>query len=208
MTPARQRPVLMIDVDGVLITGRPKDGRPYDTDLEADLGVPMERLRAEFFTPHWEAIVTGREQMMDRLVPVLRRIAPALPPQAFIDYWFENDSRIDAEVLEEIRRQRREGRRVFLATNQEHLRARYLMETLRLGAEVDGILYSAALGNRKPGAAFFRLAAAGARTKSADIAFVDDALVNVEAARRAGWSAEQWTGNGHFAELIERVLSA
>jgi putative hydrolase of the HAD superfamily len=118
------RKVLMLDVDGVLVTGRPKDGRHFADDLEVDLGVSRERLQAEFFVPHWEAIVTGRAALMDRLAPVLARIAPALPVQQLVDYWFENDSRIEPEVLAAVRHYRMVGRKVFLATNQEHLRAR------------------------------------------------------------------------------------
>lgn len=198
----------MVDVDGVLVGGRPRDGKPFATDLEADLGIPLERLHAEFFAPHWEAIVTGRVPMMERLEPVLARIAPSVPAQRFLDYWFENDSRLDMDVLVAVDEARADGTRIFLATNQEHLRAAYLMETLGLAAHVDGILYSAALGDRKPGAAFFRLAAERAGATAPEIAFVDDALPNVEAARRAGWSAVHWTGSGDFAALISAALAA
>lgn len=200
------RQVLMVDVDGVLVNGRPKDGAHHATDLERDLGVPFEKLQLEFFKPHWEAIVTGRAHLMDRLVPVLERIAPSLPAQRFIDYWFENDSRIDEDIRAALRHYRANGRRVFLATNQEHLRAEYLMKTLGLGADVDGIFYSAALGERKPDTTFFRLAAAGAGVKAADIAFVDDADVNVESARKAGWAAARWTGGGNFRALVDPLL--
>jgi len=44
-----------------------------------------------------------------------------------------------------VQRLRLSGMRVFLATNQEHRRARHLMETMGLKAYVDGMLYSAAL---------------------------------------------------------------
>jgi putative hydrolase of the HAD superfamily len=197
----------MVDVDGVLVNGRPRDGRHLFADLERDLGIPLERLQAEFFKPHWEAIVTGRAALMERLVPVLARLAPALPAERFVAYWFENDSRLDHEVLEALHDFRRDGVRVFLATNQEHLRARYLMETLGLAAEVDGICYSAALGDRKPGAAFFRLAAAGAAAKPAEIAFVNDAEANVDAARKAGWAAVRWTSSdGGFRAAVEPLL--
>lgn len=197
----------MVDVDGVLVGGRPQDGKHQFTDLEADLGVPLDRLQAEFFAPHWEAIVTGRVAMMDRLIPVLARIAPSVPAERLVDYWFGNDSRIDAEVLAVLDACRSAGCRVYLATNQEHLRARYLMEQLALAEHVDGIFYSAALGERKPGAAFFRLAAQGAGVKPEHIAFVDDSIANVEAATKAGWSAAHWPGSGDFKAVIDRMLA-
>jgi putative hydrolase of the HAD superfamily len=201
------RSVLMVDVDGVLVHGRPADGKPFATDLEADLGVSLAKLQAEFFEPHWEAIVTGRAAMMDRLPQVLTRLAPAVTPQQFLNYWFENDSRLDRAMVAALRRHRAGGVKVFLATNQEHLRASWLMEKLGLAAEVDGILYSAALGDRKPGAAFYRLAAERAGAKPADIAFIDDALPNVEAARRAGWAALHWQAGSTAQDLAALLAS-
>ena len=200
------RKVLMVDVDGVLVNGRPKDGRHLFTDLEADLGLPLDRLQAEFFKPHWEAIVTGRAQLMDRLVPVLARITPALPAERFVAYWFKNDSRVDEDIRAALRHYRAAGHKVFLATNQEHLRATYLMETVGLGADVDGIFYSAALGDRKPDSTFFRLAAKGAGVDAANIAFVDDSEINIEGARRAGWDSMLWTAGGNFRTIVDPLL--
>ena len=35
----RMMKVLMVDVDGVLVHGRPQDGLPYFTSIERDLGI-------------------------------------------------------------------------------------------------------------------------------------------------------------------------
>ncbi len=198
--------VLMMDVDGVLVSGRPSDGRHLFAELEADLGLSPDRLRQTFFTPFWEAIVTGREGLTERLAPVLAEIAPRVSAERLIAYWFENDSRVDQAVLSTVKRYRDRGLPVFLATNQEHLRADYLMQQVGLGAHVDGIIYSAALGHRKPSAEFFERAAAIAAAAPEDIVLVDDTRANVEAARQAGWSALHWTGNSSLDEELARYL--
>ena len=59
--------VLMVDVDGVLIHGRPVDGLPLFTYLERDLGLRHDLLQREFFQPHWGDIVTGREALKPRI---------------------------------------------------------------------------------------------------------------------------------------------
>jgi putative hydrolase of the HAD superfamily len=198
--------VLMVDVDGVLVNARPRVAvRPF-ANVEAQFGVTLERLQAEMFEPHWAAIVTGREKLMDRLVPALNRIAPGISAQELVDYWFANDTIVDEDVRSAIRHYRSVGRRVFLCTNQEHMRAAYLMDTVGLRADLDGILYSADLGDRKPGASFFRLAAERAGATGNEIAFVDDVLDNVEAARRAGWTAVHWTAGGNFRETIDPLM--
>lgn len=194
--------VLMVDVDGVLIHGRPADGLPLFTYLERDLGLRLDLLQQAFFQTHWSDIVIGREGLEPRLSAVLAEIAPHLSAATLIDYWFENDSRLDLNLLEELAALRQGGVAVFLATNQEHRRARYLMEEAGLGAHVDGIIYSAALGHRKPSPDFFRLATERAGALPGEIAFIDDMAENIEAARQFGWSAAQWTAGAKLHETL------
>lgn len=97
---------------------------------------------------------------------------------------------------------RRSGVALFLATNQEHRRARYLMEGAGLGAHVDGIIYSAALGHCKPSPDFFRLATERAGALPGEIGFIDDMAENIEAARQFGWSAAQWTAGARLHETL------
>lgn len=196
--------VLMLDVDGVLVTGRPQDGKHLFTDLEADLGVSRSLLQAAFFDVYWQQIVVGKDALKPRLSAVLGKIAPQVDAQRLIDYWLVNDSRIDADVLAAVDILRQGGTKVFLATNQEHLRARYLMETMGLGAHVDGIIYSAALGYRKPMPEFYQLATERAAVVPQQIVLVDDVLANIEAARTAGWNAVLWTGETPLGELVRR----
>ncbi len=184
----------MLDVDGVLVSGRPQDGKHLFPDFESDFGLTREKLKAAFFDVYWPAIILGQDALEQRLGEVLETIAPGLTAQTLIARWFANDSVIDGEVLAAVDRLRLAGKMVFLATNQDHLRARYLMETMGLGAHVDGIIYSAALGYRKPAPEFYRLAAVRAAVPPGEITLVDDALANVVAARAAGWKAVQWTG--------------
>ncbi|MBX5225789.1 HAD-IA family hydrolase [Rhizobium sp. NLR9b] len=194
--------VLMVDVDGVLIHGRPTNGLPHFTYLERDLGLRPDLLQQEFFQVHWGDIIIGREALEPRLADVLAKIAPHLSAAALIDYWFENDSRLDRNLLEDLAALRRSGVTLFLATNQEHRRARYLMEQLDLGAHFDDIVYSAALGHSKPSPDFFRMATERAGVLAAEIAFIDDMAANVETARQFGWNAAQWTAGATLAGAL------
>jgi putative hydrolase of the HAD superfamily len=82
---------------------------------------------------------------------------------------------------------------VYLATNQEHLRAAYLIEQLGLAEHVDGILYSAQLGAKKPDREFFAKVQAAVGLHGDEMLLIDDDSRNVEAALRAGWQALHWT---------------
>lgn len=193
---------LMLDVDGVLVTGRREDGRSWAADIKRDLGVDPAKLRDVFFVPHWSAIVTGQKPLFQVLEACLPEIAGSVTAQTFIDYWFEQDSRVDPDVLAACAELRRQGVSIFLATNQEHLRAAYLMETLKLRDHVDGMIYSAGIGARKPEPAFFDAATKASGFAPDALVLVDDTHDNVVAARQAGWSAVHWTGDDRLTDLF------
>jgi putative hydrolase of the HAD superfamily len=196
----------MLDVDGVLVHGRPADGKHWQRGLRADLGIDPDALHAAFFAPYWDDIVVGRADLFDRLAPILATLAPHVAPTDFVAYWFAHDARVDTRLLPVLAEARAAGVRVLLATNQEHHRARHLMETLDLRAHVDGMLASAAIGARKPHAAFFERAQQAVALPADALLLVDDSFANVEAAREAGWQALHWTP-ALSPETLHRALA-
>lgn len=179
--------VVMLDIDGVLVDGRPEDGAAWHTDLAADLGVSPQDLQDAFFTPYWPDIIIGKTEMMPRLELALAQIGASVSAEALRDYWFDSDSRIIPEVADWTRAVRAEGVQVFLCSNQEIGRANYLLNCLSLGDLVTGIVYSAAIGAAKPDPKFFKRAAAG--FPEATPLLIDDIAENVDGARAAGWRA-------------------
>lgn len=195
---------LMMDVDGVLVDGRPEDGRPWHASLEEDLGVSVHALHEHFFAPCWENIVLGRTGLMVQMETALQKIAPHVSPDKLVSYWFEKDSRLMAPLLSELSQARSTGIRVYLATNQEHLRAAYLMNTLGLAEHADANYYSARLGVKKPDTEFFARVQAAVGLHNEEMLLIDDSSENVEAALRAGWQALHWTA--HSSPSIVRHL--
>jgi putative hydrolase of the HAD superfamily len=186
---------LMVDVDGVLVDGRPEDGRHWHTSVEEDLGFTSATLHEQFFAPYWEEIVVGRVGLMEHLTAALQNIAPHVTPTMFLSYWFERDSRLVTALLPELALVRSRGILVYLATNQEHLRAAYLLGTLALAEHVDGIFYSARVGAKKPDREFFAKVQAAVALHGDEILLIDDSLQNIEAACEAGWQAFHWTAD-------------
>jgi len=185
----------MVDVDGVLIHGRPDDGSHWGSSLESELGLRSEDLQREFFDVYWNDIVLGRAGLMDHLPRVLDRIAPHLSAERLIAYWFARDARLDRNLLKDLVQVRATGIPVYLATNQERMRAEYLMETIGLAQYVDGIHYSAEIGAKKPDHEFFDKVASRMGVEPSKLLLLDDALSNVDAALAAGWKAIHWSGD-------------
>ncbi len=194
--------VLMVDVDGVLVTGRPTDGEHWSSSLEEDLGVDPKLLHERFFAPHFQEVVTGRANLTERLAPVLADIAPQVTVDSFIDYWFSQDARLDRQLIADLEELRSHGVSVQIATNQEHLRAAYLISELALGEICDHFHYSARLGCRKPDARFFALAGSEAGCSPERIFLLDDSAENVAAARGAGWRAAQWNSGDRLHQIL------
>lgn len=184
----------MVDVDGVLVEGRPEDGLHWQTSLERDLSVTPDALQRQFFAPFWDDIIVGRAGLLERLRLALPEIAPGMSPDDFVAYWFERDSRLSEALLRELSVIRAAGIRVYLATNQEHLRAAHLMEKLGLAERVDGIFYSALLGEKKPSPAFFSAVRESVGLRADEILLVDDSRANIEAAEAMGWRTLHWPG--------------
>lgn len=193
---------VLVDVDGVLVTGRPEDGLHWSHDLERDLGIPPELLQRRFFARYWTDIVTGRAELRERLAPVLAEIAPAVSSEALLEYWFARDARLEETLLQDIATLRRDGLIAALASNQEHLRARYLSERLGLAAHVDHFYYSAAIGARKPDSAFYRHIEQSLGEPPETLLLIDDTVENVRAARQAGWRAVHWTAAGRLGDIV------
>ena len=183
---------LMVDVDGVLINGRPEDGRHWSTSLETDLGLRSELLQREFFDIYWNDIVVGRTGLMDHLPSVLQRIVPGISAEQLVAYWFAHDSQLNRDLLRDLTRLRAGGIQVYLATNQERMRAEYLMETIGLAKHVDGIHYSAQLGAKKPDREFFDKVVSQMQIAANELLLIDDSIGNITAAAEAGWNTIHW----------------
>lgn len=196
--------ILLLDCDGVVVQGHPKGGR-WDKNMEKDLGLRADLLQTRFFKPHFRRIVTGEADLLDVLHAVWPELETTATPRALVDYWFAMDSRIDSDVIAEVDAFRAAGGKAYLATVQEHHRARYLMNDLGLGNHFDGIHYAAALGAAKPDPLFYERTQAKLACAPQDVLFLDDALPNVEAATAFGWRAHHFTTAGDLRRALAQA---
>lgn len=196
---------IMLDVDGVLVDGRPADGQSWASSLREDLGIDPEILVSSFFSKVWDDIVTGKRELVVELTKVLQQLPTDVTAEELVNYWFEKDSRIVEPVLVDCRAARKSGYAVYLATNQEHQRAKYLTETLGLGREFDGMIYSAQIGVKKPFSEFYGNALRISGFDPKAVLFVDDTLANVDAAADEGLRAVHWTEGASLSAILQSV---
>lgn len=188
---------VFFDVDGVLVHGyhaRPELQRHWDANLLADLGVDPERFRNEFiFDIFIKQVVVGEMSLVEALDRRLPSLGYRGSPMVFVHYWLSHDSTLNQPLLAVVR-QLKAGSdlKLYIATNQDHLRALWLWQTLGLGELFEDIFYSARIGVRKPERGFFDFITQRIGPQDEPPLFFDDTPKVIEGARRAGWEAIQF----------------
>jgi putative hydrolase of the HAD superfamily len=196
---------IFFDVDGVLIDGWHAHSalrKPWDATLHADTGIDRDAFQELFFgTPGARSkspmseCVTGCRDLREALADVLPRVGYQGRIDDFMRYWFEKDSNVNGDVfglVEEIRK--RSEAQMFVATGQEHHRARYLWNELGFSKHFDDIFYSADIGHPKKDLRFFEAInrALGISVSERPL-FFDDQPEIVELAKIAGWDGTAFT---------------
>lgn len=185
---------VIFDVDGVLINGyhyNPRHVVAWDKNMRADLGVDPERVRQEFtFDIFVKKVIIGETAFVDAIERRLPALGYKGSPLDFARYWIENDSNLNMPVLDVVRQLKEQGDvKLYIATNQEHLRANWLWSALKLGDLFNDMFYSARIGVRKPEPKFFDFVEHKIGPQTEPPLFFDDTPKVVDAAIARGWEA-------------------
>lgn len=185
---------VFFDVDGVLVHGyhaNPARIRAWDATMLEDTGVDPGRFRREFtFDIFLKKVITGQMALVDALERRLPGLGYTGSPVAFAHYWLSQDSVLNAPLLDIVRRLKSSGDcRLYVATNQEHLRASWLWGHLGLSELFEDMFYSARIGVRKPEPRYFDFIAQRIGTQAEPPLFFDDTPQVVDGARKHGWEA-------------------
>jgi len=183
---------ILFDIDGVLIegghTGIDKRHR-WNATITQDLGLPQEALEPFFHTVFLD-VIRGRRALEETLAAYLAQIGAAVTARTLIDYWMPRNARVNKELWGLAARLHATKRvKLYIATNQEHIRAAYLWNDVGFNEIFEDMFYAAALGVMKPDPAFF--AACNERLPAGDEPplFFDDDPSYVKGARQAGWES-------------------
>ena len=149
------------------------------------------------------AVVTGRITDAQWRADIAARLAPLCgdSAEAAVAEWSKSCGAVDLEVLEVVRKLRRQGWRAALLTNATN---RLDADLARLGLreEFDAVINSSELGVAKPDPEVFRLACRLMDATPEECVFVDDRWENVAAAREAGLEAHLFIGADALAQFL------
>jgi len=185
---------IFFDVDGVLVHGyhsNPEKSVRWDENLLRDLGIDPEEFRHKFvFEIFISEVLTGRRPLVSALEEVLPDLGFHRSPMILVDYWMRHDSNIDEDLMDIVARMARsDGAALYLATNQEHMRALWLWQSLGMSEHFADIFYAARMGTLKPEGGFFESVMKRIGPQVEPPLLFDDSPKVVEGARAFGWDA-------------------
>jgi putative hydrolase of the HAD superfamily len=190
---------VFFDVDGVLIDGwhsKLSLRKPWDINIQADLGVNRDLFQAMFFSPRdgrlpvMHECVMGKRDLREALVEILPAVDYNGHVDDFMQYWFQKDANINEAVLGLVADIRNADISTYVATGQEHYRAAYLWNTLGLCNSFEHLFYSAALGYLKKDIRFFEAINEALQINGEERPiFFDDQPEIVEIAKSVGWDS-------------------
>jgi putative hydrolase of the HAD superfamily len=199
--------VLALDVDGVILDPDRGGAGHWTEALTRRHGITRVQLRESFFTRTWDDVVNGRLTIEHALADALADMGVAAEVDDVMACWFEADLVVYPETVRLARQAAEAGRRVVLATNQEHRRAALLEDRLGAMFPIDTVCYSAALGTQKHDPRFFELAGRQIGADPGSIVFVDDVEVNVARAAEAGWTAVHVVPGSSWHSAVAELLA-
>ena len=190
---------VLFDVDGVLVHGyhaRPELQLRWDENLLEDLGIDPQQFKDRFiYDVFVKKVLVGKVGLVEALDRVLPQLGYKGPTQRIVAYWLEHDSRLNTQLIDVARRLKATGLKVYIATNQEHLRAQWLWQGLRLGEVFDDMFYAARFGVAKPDPGFYAEVERRIGPQTEPPLFFDDSPKVIAGARKAGWEAVEFNAN-------------
>jgi putative hydrolase of the HAD superfamily len=162
-------------------------------NFEADLGQSLAAFHDHIFEASFDEVITGREDLWDRVESWSKAVGFSGGPDALLAYWFAKDSFPDPAMLEIIETLSNHGVRQVIATNNEARRSSYIETEMGYAALVEHVFSSGRMGFRKPEPAFFETVTSTLRVEPQVMLLIDDTKANTEQAALLGWRSVHFT---------------
>lgn len=191
--------VLLLDVDGVIVTGD-----HFSDRLESDHGLTHD-VTDVFFSNAFQKCLVGQADLKKEIASYLPQWGWDKGVDAFLEYWFTVHSKVDQRVLDLVSKLKAEGITPYLATNQEKYRAKYLWEVLGFKKYFTDIFASSSIGYLKNHHDFFPYVLHKINAQPNEVLFCDDAQNCVTSAENAGINAVLYTDYTVLESALQKI---
>lgn len=194
--------VLLLDADGVLIIPPKLFSEVYCEEYGVDPGKQQQF----YATDEFKQALLGKLDLIEAI-----KIHNDLWQwrgdfRELVEMWLETENHPNKDLIDAVHSYRQHGLPVFLATQQEKYRARYLQEKM-FGNMLDGMFCSCDIQLNKHDADFWRSVIRSLRNKYADImpgeiAYFDDRQAIVDVAKECGLDAHLYTEVSEVTDIV------
>ena len=171
---------LLFDTDWVLIQS-PMWSDEYSRRTWLD---PL--IMKPFFAWIFQECTIGKADLREVILPYLKEWRWDRTVDEYLQAWFDFENQPDTVLLAKIQELRTSWIQCHIATNQEKYRLKYLKKEMHFESLFDSIFCSAEMGLKKPEKAYYESIINTLRVDPSDIIYYDDAVENVESARKLG----------------------
>lgn len=192
--------ILLLDIDGVINHG----GR-FSSRYAKENHIPLDTL-APFFEGVFQQCLIGQADLRSELQHVLPKWRWSGSVDELLDVWFHNEVHFDQRVLDLVLELKSRGIKIYGASNQEHHRAKYLLEHTDLKKYINEFFISAHLGVKKPESQFYQKVINEIKVQPEDIMYWDDDEENVEGAKQRGIRGHLYTDFATFQAKIHQYF--
>jgi putative hydrolase of the HAD superfamily len=194
---------IIFDADGVLIPSK----RRFSKTLAEKHDISLEKT-LPFFTGPFQKCLVGDADLKKIISPYLNEWGWTKGVDALLDYWFQLEHDVDAELVKYIQELRGKGILCFLATNNEKYRFQYMLDKMDFANSFDKTYASAHLGHAKPNKDFFStIFKELEKIQRNEILFIDDSIENIKGAKNFGIHAELYTSFEDFKEKMKQYIA-
>ena len=144
--------IILLDLDGIVIRPRHKY---FSERYSEDHGVPLIDI-IPFFKGEYKKAARGETTIKEVLPAYLSKWGWKGSVEEFLSYWFKSERTLDENVLEVVRSLREKENKIYLVSDNEAERGKYVMEKIGLKNEFDGAFFSYDLGFTKGEPEFFQ----------------------------------------------------
>lgn len=186
---------LLIDIDGVLV----KREMNFSEKYAKEYGIPLEQV-VFFFKNDFQRCTVGKVDIKEVLPSYLERWGWGKSVEEFLEYWFSSECSLDESLMQELKALRKEGIKIYLATDNEVCRLQYILDIIGLRDISDGVFASGNMGVKKEDEAFWRMVLETLEGET--ILFVDDDPQNVEIAKQQGITSVVYEEGMRIGDLM------
>lgn len=185
--------IVLFDVDGVLIIPL----KMFSVQYCEKYGIDLNKLEQFYLTKEFQDSGLGKFDLKDAIRIHNDKWQWSGEPDELLRLWFEGENHPNEKLLKIVQELRENGFPVYIATQQEKYRAKYLKDVV-FDNKVDGMFVSHELGVGKHTPDFWDMVLSSLTkshpdVKPSDIAYFDDKQSLVDLARSKGIDAYLYT---------------